>query len=69
METRMIDGSAELEQCESNEDVVKKLQKKLEDPRVKSVTVHKPGSIIHHSDGTEYIVALDGSLRKLAGKT
>ena len=33
----------------------------LLDARNKSVALHKPGSTIRHSDGTEYVVQGDGS--------
>lgn len=63
MQVTRYDGSEEFIQGTMDD-----LKDKIDDPTVKSVTVHKPGSIITLSGGVQYIVAEDGSWRKLASK-
>ena len=47
---------------------IKKLEEALEKELNKAVTMHKPGSIITHMDGAQYVVQKNGSVRKIKGK-
>jgi len=51
----ILTGGASLEQ----------FREALEDPDTRSVTMHKPGEIIVHSDGVRYQVQDNGEWRKL----
>ena len=44
-----------------------KIGEAIENPIIKTVAFHKPGSIIDSVDGKQYIVAEDGSWRKIKG--
>jgi hypothetical protein len=41
-------------------------QKALEDKRNKAIALHKAGAVIKHKDGRSYIVAKDGSWRRMS---
>ena len=61
MEERHWDDSARL----SDKKTIEDMRKAMHDPNNKSVALHKPGSIVKMSDGTEYEVQQDGSWKKL----
>lgn len=46
----------------------RKIAKALENPLNKAVMIHKPGSVITHMDGAQYVVQQDGSVRKIKGR-
>jgi len=60
MQETRYDGTERLTLLENE----KQLQDAVADPRNKTVTVHKPGSLMKMSDGTMYRVAPDGSWRR-----
>ncbi len=60
MEERRWDDSQHLTPHADHGD----LRKALADVRNKSVTLHKPGSMIVKDDGTRWIVQHDGGLRE-----
>lgn len=41
------------------------VDKELQNPDIKSVTLHKPGEIVKMMDGSKYIVQENGSWKKL----
>jgi hypothetical protein len=61
MQEVRYDGTEQLSQVTSAEQI----QKAVEDPRNKTVLVHKPGSIITLRSGAAYRVANDGSWRRV----
>ena len=61
MQEVRYDGTEHLSQLENEE----QLRKALEDPRNKSVTVHKTGSIITMRDGTKYEVMPAGNWKRI----
>ncbi len=61
MQEHRYDGTDELTPNASLEDARKALENKLN----KAVALHKTGSIITRTDGSQYEVWTDGSLRKI----
>ena len=61
MQEHRYDGTDELTPNANMKDV----ERALADTKNKSVTLHKTGSIITRSDGSQYEVWTDGSLRKI----
>lgn len=61
METKRYDGDNILTDYAS----LSQVEKALRDKHTKSVTLHKPGEIITHSDGKRYQVQNNGSWKKL----
>ncbi len=59
MQVRHEDGSETLEQIDSMEPV----KKALANPKVRSVSIHKPGSTFTGGDGVKYHVGKDGAIR------
>jgi len=61
METKRHDGDNVL----INKASFSEIEKALKDKDTKSVSIHKPGEIITHSDGQRYQVRDNGSWKKL----
>jgi len=61
MQEVRYDGTEQLSRLENAE----QLQKAIDDPRNKSVSVHKAGSIITMRDGTKYEVMPAGNWKRL----
>ena len=61
MQEYRYDGTDELTPNAS----IKDLERALANEKNKAVTLHKTGSIITRSDGSQYEVWTDGSLRKI----
>lgn len=59
MQVNYKDGSETLEQIDS----MKPVEKALANPKVRSVSIHKPGSTFTGRDGVKYRVDKDGALR------
>jgi len=54
MQVKHLDGSDALLDAEPAQTYEQRLKQSLEDARVESVSVHKPGSIITRSNGHRY---------------
>ena len=67
MQEHRWDGSDELQEVPGDK-LKEKLLKALEDERNKAVTMHKAGSVITRSDGSQYVVGADGAFRKIKEK-
>jgi len=67
MQVDYYDGMQELIDAEAFENAVKQREKVgelMEDPAVKSVSLHKAGDEVTMRDGTEYVVQADGSWKR-----
>lgn len=64
MQEHRWDGTDEVTPQATPDKALKALANELN----RAVTLHKPGSIIKRSDGSEYRVHDDGSLRKIKDK-
>lgn len=67
MEARYYDGREDLfnaEDFRNAQELRDKVDELMEDPAVKSVSLHKAGDTVHMSDGSEYVVQGDGSWKR-----
>lgn len=68
MQTEYYDGREDELKSLLVDEVGPAVQEAVSDPTVRRVTIHKPGSQFSDSRGREYIVAEDGSIRRLTKK-